>query len=124
MAKRGNNEGTIYQLPSGSWRAQIYINGHRIGKTKKSKKEVQILIWERGAGETTASGSSSCAVAAAAVKNGLAEKNLTIKMQGGDLKISIDYEWKITMTGPASEVYTAKISEELLKLLKIYSRLQ
>ena len=41
MAKRGNNEGTIYQLPSGSWRAQIYINGQRLGKTKKSKFEAQ-----------------------------------------------------------------------------------
>ena len=41
MAKRGNNEGTIYQLPSESWRAQIYINGQRLGKTKKSKFEAQ-----------------------------------------------------------------------------------
>lgn len=44
MARRGNQEGTIYQLPSGSWRAQIYINGHRIGKTKKSKKDAQIWL--------------------------------------------------------------------------------
>ena len=41
MARRGNNEGTIYQLPSGSWRAQIYINGYRLGKTRKSRKEAQ-----------------------------------------------------------------------------------
>jgi hypothetical protein len=42
--KRSHNEGTIYQLPSGSWRAQIYINGHRLGKTKKSKKEAQAWL--------------------------------------------------------------------------------
>ena len=41
MAKRGNNEGTIYQLPSENWRAQIYINGQRLGKTKRSKFEAQ-----------------------------------------------------------------------------------
>ena len=52
--KRGNNEGTIYQLPSGSWRVQIYISGHRIGKTKKSKKEAQ--IWLHKTLEKTASG--------------------------------------------------------------------
>jgi len=52
--KRGNNEGTIYQLPSDSWRAQIYINGHRIGKTKKSKKEAQ--IWLHKTLEKTACG--------------------------------------------------------------------
>ena len=55
MAKRrGNNEGTIYQLPSGSWRAQIYINGHRISKTKKSKKEAQ--LWLRATLIKTVSG--------------------------------------------------------------------
>jgi integrase len=46
MAKRGNNEGTICRLPSGSWRAQIYINGQRQGKTRKSRKEAQEWIRE------------------------------------------------------------------------------
>ena len=54
MAKRGNNEGTIYQLPSGSWRAQIYIKGHRIGKTNKSKREAQ--LWLRKMLEKTTNG--------------------------------------------------------------------
>jgi len=46
MARRGKNEGTIYQLPSGSWRAQIYINGIRLGKTRKSKLEAQKWLRE------------------------------------------------------------------------------
>jgi diaminopimelate epimerase len=79
-----------------------------------SKDEVEILIWERGAGETTASGSSACAVAAAAVKNNITDNNVTIKMQGGSLKISVDENWNITMTGPASEVYTGTLSKEFL----------
>jgi len=55
MAKRrSNNEGTICQLPSGNWRAQIYINGHRIGKTKKSKKEAQ--LWLRNTLDKTING--------------------------------------------------------------------
>ena len=54
MAKRGNNEGTIYQLPSGNWRAQIYINGYRLGKTKKSKREAQ--TWLRQTLEKTIQG--------------------------------------------------------------------
>ncbi len=54
MARRGNNEGTIYQLPSGSWRAQIYINGYRLGKTKKTKREAQ--IWLRQTLEKTVQG--------------------------------------------------------------------
>ena len=39
MAKRGNNEGTIHQLPSGSWRAQISINGQRLSHTEQTRKE-------------------------------------------------------------------------------------
>jgi integrase len=54
MARRGNNEGTIYQLPSGSWRAQIYINGYRLGKTKKTKREAQ--TWLRNTLNKTAHG--------------------------------------------------------------------
>ena len=52
--KRSHNEGTIYQLPSGSWRAQIYINGRRLGKTKKSKREAQ--VWLRKTLEKTTQG--------------------------------------------------------------------
>ena len=41
MARRGNHEGTMNQLPSGSWRAQIYIKGIRFGKTFKKKALAQ-----------------------------------------------------------------------------------
>ena len=44
MAKRGNHEGTINQLPSGSWRAQIYVNGQRIGKTFKKRLFAQAWL--------------------------------------------------------------------------------
>ena len=46
-------------------------------------KELFILIWERGAGETQASGSSSCAAASAAVRLGLVKSPVTVKMPGG-----------------------------------------
>ena len=41
MAKRGNHEGTVNQLPSKSWRAQIYIKGFRFGKTFKNRSQAQ-----------------------------------------------------------------------------------
>ncbi|MGC4098102.1 MAG: diaminopimelate epimerase [Nitrospira sp.] len=47
-------------------------------------KEIFILIWERGAGETQASGSSSCAAASAAVRLGLVKSPVTVKMPGGN----------------------------------------
>ncbi len=69
-----------------------------------SPTEVEILIWERGAGWTLASGSSSCAVAAVAVKRGLTGRNLTISMPGGKLTIEIDNKWRLKMTGEVREI--------------------
>ncbi len=50
---------------------------------------VQIEIWERGAGYTLASGSSSCAAATAAWKNGLVESPVRVVMPGGEFQIAI-----------------------------------
>lgn len=83
-----------------------------------SCSEVEIMIWERGAGWTLASGSSSCAVASVMVKHGLTDQNLTIKMQGGQLKIEIDNDWNIRMTGEVREVATGVLSEELIEEIK------
>ena len=79
-----------------------------------SPTEVEILIWERGAGYTLASGSSACAVAAILVKKGLAEPELTIKMAGGNLKIGIDDNWNIAMTGEVREIASGTLSRELI----------
>jgi len=83
----------------------------------KSRKRVAILIWERGAGHTLASGSSACAVAAAAVRKGIADRDLTIAMQGGDLQISVGPDWSIRMSGPAEEVYSGTFSDAFLQRL-------
>jgi len=74
---------------------------------------VEIRIWERGAGYTLASGSSSCAVAAVMVKKGLTDRNLTVKMPGGVLKISVDEDWNIRMTGEVQEICSGHLSPEL-----------
>jgi len=80
-----------------------------------SRNEAHILIWERGAGFTYASGSSSCGVASVLVKKGLADREITIKMIGGELKIRIDEDWNIKMTGEVQEICSGYISRELLE---------
>ncbi|NOR74089.1 MAG: diaminopimelate epimerase, partial [Draconibacterium sp.] len=79
---------------------------------------VEIIIWERGAGWTLASGSSSCAVACVVVKKELTERNLTIKMPGGNLKIEIDDLWNIKMTGEVREIASGVLSDELIQNIK------
>lgn len=79
-----------------------------------SRNEVEILIWERGAGYTLASGSSSCAVAAVMVKKGLTDRKLTVKMPGGVLQLEIDESWNIRMEGEVKEIASGYLSDELI----------
>ena len=80
-----------------------------------SDHDAQILIWERGAGYTLASGSSSCAASSVLVKRGLIKGDLTMHMQGGTLKIDIDREWNIRMTGEVREIVRGVLGKELLE---------
>ena len=80
-----------------------------------SDHDAEILIWERGAGYTLASGSSSCAAACVLLKRELIKGDLTMHMQGGDLKILIDKEWNIRMTGEVREIAKGTLSHELLE---------
>ncbi len=68
------------------------------------RQNVQIEIWERGAGYTLASGSSSSACAAVAHKMGLVDADLTVHMPGGKIMIGIGADTSIVMTGPTTPV--------------------
>ncbi len=81
------------------------------------KNRAEIRIWERGAGYTLASGSSSCAVASVLTKKGLSDGNIEIIMPGGVLFIQIDKNWNIKMTGEVQEICSGNISQELIDSL-------
>jgi len=80
-----------------------------------SDHDAQILIWERGAGYTLASGSSSCAASSILVKRGLIKGDLIMHMQGGSLNIQIDRNWNIRMTGEVREIAGGVLGSELLE---------
>src|SRR6187551_2513196 len=73
--------------------------------------ELAVLVWERGAGETTASGSSAVAAAAAAVANGWCESPVTVRMPGGELRVELDDENRITLVGPAEEICEGELRD-------------
>ena len=79
-----------------------------------SADEVEILIWERGAGYTLASGSSSSAVATLVIKKGLTCNSVKVRMPGGVLLIDVNDNWDIQMTGEVREIASGKISDETL----------
>lgn len=79
---------------------------------------VHLLIWERGAGETQASGSSACAVAAAAHRRGFVDAEVTARMPGGDLSVRIASDGRIFQRGPVVEVARITLSDDLIGQLQ------
>lgn len=77
------------------------------------RKNIQIEIWERGAGYTLASGSSSSAAAAVAHRLGLCDRSIAVHMPGGTISIEIGDGFSIRMTGPVAKVSEGTVSEEI-----------
>ncbi len=77
------------------------------------RSNIQIEIWERGAGYTMASGSSSCAAASAAYKLGLTDNRIKVKMPGGVIDIEIKDDGHVFMTGPVVGVAKGEFSKTL-----------
>ncbi|MEX1234348.1 MAG: diaminopimelate epimerase [Roseovarius sp.] len=78
---------------------------------------IRMRVWERGAGLTLASGSSSCAVAVAAARRGLTGRTVQIALDGGTL----DVEWRedgVWMTGPTMHVASGTLTAQFLESVK------
>jgi diaminopimelate epimerase len=73
---------------------------------------VTVRVWERGVGETHASGTSAIAAAAAAVANRWVESPVTVHMPGGDLLVELDAENRATLTGPVTYVSSGESDAE------------
>lgn len=76
------------------------------------RNDIQIEIWERGAGYTLASGSSSSAAAAVARRLGLCDERITVHMPGGLLAITVHDDYSIEMTGPVTRVAEGTVHPE------------
>ena len=79
------------------------------------RANIDIRIWERGAGYTLASGSSSCAAAAASHKLGLVDNDITVHMPGGTLHIEIADDGRMHMTGPVEGTFEGSFHRDLLE---------
>lgn len=80
--------------------------------------EVEMRVWERGVGETSACGTGACAVAVAALRTREMDSPVTVHLPGGDLIVDVDSEMNVVMTGPAEEIYSGTMSEDLIKRIK------
>lgn len=70
------------------------------------RSTIQMRVWERGSGETFACGTGACAAAVACILNGWTDREVTVRLRGGDLCIRWDEEQNtVFMTGPAVTVF-------------------
>ncbi len=74
------------------------------------RQNVNMRVWERGAGETLACGTGACAVGVSCILNGLTEDHITVHLLGGDLEIEWNRETnRVFMTGPAEIVFEGEV---------------
>lgn len=76
------------------------------------RENIQIEIYERGAGYTYASGTGACAAAAAMHRVGLIGDKVTVHMHGGELLVEFDDEENIYMTGPVVYIGSITLAEQ------------
>ena len=77
------------------------------------RKNLKLEIWERGAGYTLASGSSSSAAAAVARKLDWCDRELTVHMPGGSLQITVQEDFQIIMKGGVTKVFEGEADAKL-----------
>jgi diaminopimelate epimerase len=81
---------------------------------------IEAWVWERGAGETRASGSSACAVAAAAVRRGMvSERQVTVRMPGGALHVHVRDDWSLVLRGPVESVCRGTLTDGMRRRLEM-----
>jgi diaminopimelate epimerase len=78
---------------------------------------IQIEIWERGAGYTLASGTSSCAAAGAAIRTGRCHSPVEVRMAGGVAQVAVNEMWGVTLTGNVAAVCQGTLAADLLAQL-------
>ncbi len=80
-------------------------------------RALSILVWERGAGETAASGSSACAAASAAVRRGLVRSPVRVRAPGGVLRVDVDRDGRVTLEGAVEEVARGTLAPGFVRAL-------
>ena len=78
-----------------------------------SRDRLRYRVWERGVGITRACGSGACAAGVAAARRGLAERKVTLRLDGGELQTDWRADGHVVLTGPATTAFHGRLPEDL-----------
>jgi diaminopimelate epimerase len=96
--------------------SELFPNRTNVSFTRVEGSNVRARIFERGVGETLASGTGASGAAVAAFVGG-APSPLTVELDGGELTVAVSDQLDITLTGSAEAVYAAELAPELVEAL-------
>ncbi len=82
---------------------------------------LEIQIWERAAGYTLSSGTSSCGAAGAALKTGRCHSPIEVRMSGGTVQVTIDEQWQATLTGAVKAVGNGNFAKDMIEQFSMNS---
>ena len=78
------------------------------------REHVKMRVWERGSGETLACGTGACAAVVAGVLTERTERQVQVELLGGELQIEWHEDEHVFMTGPATEVFSGRVNDQLV----------
>jgi diaminopimelate epimerase len=96
--------------------SELFPNRTNVSFISVEGSRVRARIFERGAGETLASGTGASGAAVAAHLDG-AESPISVRMDGGELTVDVSAELDVTLTGTAEPVYEGELAPELVESL-------
>ena len=110
---------TWHRLAPGLATHRSFAHGTNVQLVRPAPpRALDILIWERGVGPTTASGTSACATAVAAVSSGRIEPGeVEVRMEGGSFRVTVSPELDVVLRGPVREVGTGELAEGFVRWL-------
>ena len=94
-------------------RHELFPNRTNVSFTRVDGSTVRARIFERGVGETLSSGTGACGAAVAATLAS-ARSPITVRLDGGELRVDVGAELDVVLTGPAEPVFAGELSPELL----------
>jgi diaminopimelate epimerase len=97
-------------------RHELFPNRTNVSFFRVDGNRVRARIFERGVGETLASGTGASGAAVAAQFRG-APSALTVALDGGELEVEISENLDVRLSGPAEPVFAGELSDALLKEL-------
>ena len=98
-------------------RSELFPNRTNVSFVRIAGSAVRARIFERGVGETLSSGTGASGAAVAAVLRGAASP-ITVTLDGGELRVEVDQDLDVRLTGTAEPVFQGELSPELVRALE------